>query len=333
MKQNILVTGGCGYIGSHTVLQLIKAGYGVVVLDNLANSAGDVVSRIKKIAGFQPDFIAGDIRDRSVVRSLFNTKRIDAVIHFAGLKSVGESVAYPLKYYENNVSGSITLIEEMVRARLKTLIFSSSATVYGNSDSTPIREDFLLSPTNPYGHSKLIVENILADLYQSDPNWSIARLRYFNPVGAHESGLIGDSPIGTPNNLMPYMAQVASGARERLAVFGNDYPTQDGTGIRDYIHVEDLAVGHLMALSAMKKPGLLTLNFGTGRGYSVFELIKAFEAASSRHIPFEVVGRRPGDIAVCYADPTLAKKLLGWEAKRDIDQMCRDAWRWQILNS
>lgn len=330
--QTILVTGGTGYIGSHTVVQLLNAGHQVVILDNLCNSKREVVNRIERITGKRPEFILGDVRDHEVLRSVFNAHKIDAVIHFAGLKAVGESVAEPLKYYDNNVSGSVVLFEEMARAGVKTLVFSSSATVYGDPASVPIREDFPLGATNPYGQSKLMVEDILADLYKSDPGWSIARLRYFNPVGAHDSGLIGEDPSGTPNNLMPFVAQVAVGKRQKLAVFGNDYPTPDGTGVRDYIHVDDLAAGHLAALNALQKPTLLTVNLGTGRGYSVLEMIQAFEVASSKQVPYDVVARRPGDIAACYADPALAKALLGWEAKYGIERMCADTWRWQSMN-
>ena len=330
------MTGGAGYIGSHAVVQLLDAGHQVVTLDNLCNSKREVISRIETITGCRPEFIVGDIRDRDALRSLFGVHQIDAVIHFAGLKAVGESVAKPLKYYENNVSGSIVLLEEMARAGVKTLVFSSSATVYGDPatsvTNTPIREDFPLGATNPYGQSKLMVEAILADLYRADPSWAIARLRYFNPVGAHESGLIGEDPSGIPNNLMPFVAQVAVGKRPKLQVFGNDYPTPDGTGVRDYIHVDDLATGHLAALNALKDPGLVTVNLGTGRGYSVLEMIEAFEAASGKKVPYDIVARRPGDIAACYADPSLAKELLGWEAQHDIDRMCADAWRWQAMN-
>lgn len=328
----ILVTGGTGYIGSHTVVQLLDAGHKVVIFDNLCNSKREVVNRIEKITGQRPEFVLGDVRDREVLRSVFNAHQIDAVIHFAGLKAVGESVAEPLKYYDNNVSGSVVLFEEMVRAGVKTLVFSSSATVYGDPASVPIREDFPLGATNPYGQSKLMVEDILADLYKSDPSWSIARLRYFNPVGAHDSGLIGEDPSGIPNNLMPFVAQVAVGKRQKLAVFGNDYPTPDGTGVRDYIHVDDLAAGHLAALNALQKPTLLTVNLGTGRGYSVLEMIEAFKAASGKPVPYDIVDRRPGDIAACYAEPALAKALLGWEAQHGIERMCADTWRWQSMN-
>lgn len=331
-QQIILVTGGAGYIGSHTVVQLLDAGHQVVILDNLCNSKREVINRIQNITARRPEFIVGDVRDREILRSVFRAHQIDAVIHFAGLKAVGESVAEPLKYYDNNVSGSVVLFEEMARANVKALVFSSSATVYGDPASVPIREDFPLGATNPYGQSKLMVEAILADLYKSDPSWAIARLRYFNPVGAHVSGLIGEDPSGIPNNLMPFVAQVAVGKRERLAVFGNDYPTPDGTGVRDYIHVDDLAAGHLAALNALQNPSLLTVNLGTGRGYSVLEMIKAFEAASGKPVPYDIVDRRPGDIAACYADPALSKALLGWEAQHGIERMCEDTWRWQSMN-
>lgn len=328
----ILVTGGTGYIGSHTVVKLIDAGYKVVILDNLSNSNAEVVNRIKSICGLRPNFIEGDIRDRGCLREIFKQYEISSVIHFAGLKAVGESVQNPLMYFDNNVGGSITLFEEMALAGVKKLVFSSSATVYGDPESVPIVETAKLSVTNPYGRSKLFVEEILRDLSIADSEWSIALLRYFNPVGAHPSGLMGEDPSGMPNNLMPFVCQVAVGKRSKLQVFGNDYPTPDGTGVRDYIHVEDLALGHLAALNAMKNRGVVTVNLGTGRGYSVFELIHAFEKASGKTISFEVSPRRPGDIAACYADPSLAHELLGWKAGFDIDRMCEDAWRWQSSN-
>lgn len=329
----ILLTGGCGYIGSHTVVQLLEAGAQVIVLDNLCNSKREVINRIEMITGRRPEFVVGDIRDRELLRSLFNGHQIESVIHFAGLKAVGESVQKPLEYYDNNVSGSVILFEEMERAGVKNLVFSSSATVYGDPASVPITEDFPLKTTNPYGQSKLMVEDILRDIHKSDGSWNIALLRYFNPVGAHESGLIGEDPSGIPNNLMPFVAQVAVGKREKLAVFGNDYPTPDGTGVRDYIHVDDLASGHLAAISALKKQGgLVTVNLGTGCGYSVLEMINAFEKASGKPVKFEIINRRPGDIAVCYANPLKAKELFGWVAQHDIDRMCVDAWRWQSMN-
>lgn len=330
----ILVTGGSGYIGSHTCVALMQAGHEVVILDNLSNSQRSVVDRIGKIAGRVPAFVEGDVRDKQLVTNLLREHKVGAAIHFAGLKAVGESVAQPLRYYDCNVTGTITLCEAMAESGVKTLIFSSSATVYGDPASVPIREDFPTGATNPYGRSKLMIEEILADLHKSDASWRIARLRYFNPVGAHESGLIGEAPGGIPNNLMPYVAQVATGQREKLSVFGGDYPTRDGTGVRDYIHVVDLATGHLAALDYLqRKGGLLTVNLGTGRGYSVLEMVQAFERASGKPVPYQIVDRRPGDIAECWADPALAKRLLGWKATRDVDDMCRDTWRWQQNSS
>ena len=327
---HILVTGGTGYIGSHACVALLAARHAVTIVDDLSNSKREVVDRIARIAGERPAFVEGDVRDRELLRRVFAARPVDAVIHFAGLKAVGESVAQPLRYYDCNVGGTIALCEAMAEAAVKTLIFSSSATVYGDPASVPIRENFPRSATNPYGASKLMVEDILADLGKSDPEWRIARLRYFNPVGAHESGLIGEAPSGIPNNLMPYVAQVAEGLRPQLSVFGSDYPTPDGTGVRDYIHVVDLAEGHLAALDYLvREGGMLTVNLGTGCGYSVLDMVRAFEAASGRPVPYALVARRPGDIAACYADPALAEQLLGWTAKRGIDEMCRDAWRWQ----
>jgi UDP-glucose 4-epimerase len=332
-NQQILVTGGTGYIGSHTAVQLLEAGAQVIVLDNLCNSKGEVINRIETITGRRLEFVIGDIRDRALLRSVFNNNQIDSVIHFAGLKAVGESVEKPLEYYNNNVSGSLVLFQEMGRAGVKNLVFSSSATVYGDPAYVPVTEDFPLKTTNPYGQSKLMVENILRDLHKSDDSWNIALLRYFNPVGAHESGLIGEDPTGIPNNLVPFIAQVAVGKRERLAVFGNDYPTPDGTGVRDYIHVDDLASGHLAAITALnRQSGVITVNLGTGRGYSVMEMLQAFERASGKTVSFEIINRRPGDIAACYANPLKAKELLDWVAKHDIDRMCIDAWRWQTMN-
>ena len=327
---HLLVTGGTGFIGSHTCVTLMAAGHSVTILDDLSNSKRKVVDRIEQIAGRRPAFVKGDVRDRGLLRTIFAERSIDAVIHFAGLKAVGESVALPLRYYDCNVGGTIALCESMAEAAVKTLIFSSSATVYGDPASVPIREDAARSATNPYGASKLMIEDILADLAKSDPEWRIARLRYFNPVGAHESGLIGEAPSGVPNNLMPYVAQVAQGRRQQLSVFGSDYPTHDGTGVRDYIHVLDLAEGHLAALDyLLREGGMITVNLGTGCGYSVLDMVRAFEAASGQPVPYVQVPRRPGDIAACYADVALAEKLLGWTAKRGIDAMCRDAWRWQ----
>ncbi|MDR2452782.1 MAG: UDP-glucose 4-epimerase GalE [Candidatus Accumulibacter sp.] len=327
---NILVTGGAGYIGSHTCVELLGAGFDLVVIDNLSNSKRAVLDRVEKIAGRAPVFLEVDIRDRGALRDVFRAHGIDAVIHFAGLKAVGESVAQPLRYYDNNVSGGIVLFEVMAESNVKTLVFSSSATVYGDPRSVPIREDSPLSATNPYGRSKLALEAILRDLARSDENWRIALLRYFNPVGAHVSGMIGEDPHGIPNNLMPYITQVAIGRLPQLTVFGDDYPTPDGTGVRDYIHVVDLARGHLAALEALGgKSGVLTVNLGTGRGVSVLEMIRAFEQASGRSVPYRIAARRPGDVARCYADASLAESLLGWRAERDLAAMCRDSWRWQ----
>jgi UDP-glucose 4-epimerase len=328
----ILVTGGAGYIGSHTTVLLMLAGFDVFIIDNFCNSKPSVIERISRITGKQPKFADIDIRDARSLGKLFSENSFDGVIHFAGLKAVGESVSQPLRYYDNNISGSLVLFQAMNDAGVKTLVFSSSATVYGDPHSVPIREDFPLSATNPYGRSKLVIEEILRDIHVSDPDWNIALLRYFNPIGAHDSGLIGEDPEGIPNNLLPYVSKVASGQLQELSVFGNDYPTQDGTGVRDYIHVMDLAQGHLDALRALNgKSGLLTVNLGTGQGYSVLEVIRAFEKASGRKVPYRIVGRRAGDIATCFADPSLAKKILGWEARFNLDDMCRDAWRWQSM--
>lgn len=329
----ILVTGGAGYIGSHTVVELMAAGLEVVIADNLSNAKPAVLDRLERITGRRPAFVKLDVRDRGALRRLFADHAFGAVIHFAGLKAVGESVTQPLRYYDNNVSGSVALFECMAEAGVKTLVFSSSATVYGDPRSVPIGEDFPLSATNAYGRSKLMIEDVLRDVAKADPNWRVALLRYFNPVGAHSSGMIGEDPNGIPNNLLPYVAQVAVGKLKELSVFGGDYPTPDGTGVRDYIHVVDLASGHLAALRALKEyQGVLTVNLGTGRGYSVLEMIKAFEAVSGRPVPYRIVGRRPGDIAQCYADPALAERLLGWRAGRGIEDMCADAWRWQSMN-
>ncbi len=326
----ILVTGGTGYIGSHTVVELMQAGYQIMIVDNLCNSKITVLDRIERIVGKRPNFVAADIRDKKSMQALFADYQFEAVIHFAGLKSVGESVAQPIHYYDNNIHGSLVLFETMAEAGLKTLVFSSSATVYGDPHAVPIREDFPLSATNPYGRSKLIIEEMLGDIARADPEWHVALLRYFNPVGAHESGLIGEDPNGIPNNLMPYIAKVAIGNLAELPVFGNDYPTHDGTGVRDYIHVVDLARGHLSALQVISKtPGVLTANLGTGQGYSVLDVVSAFEAASGQKIPYRITNRRPGDVAACYADPSLAKKLLGWQAQYGLKEMCRDTWRWQ----
>ena len=329
----VLVTGGAGYIGSHTCLELLQAGIHVVVLDNLCNSREESLRRVGEITGQGVGFFEVDLRDRETLGEIFSQGRFDAVIHFAGLKAVGESVTQPLEYYDNNVRGTLTLCQVMAEAGVRNLVFSSSATVYGDPATVPIREDFPVGATNPYGRSKLFIEEILRDLYVSDPRWNIALLRYFNPVGAHESGRIGEDPNGIPNNLMPYIAQVAVGRLQRLRVFGNDYPTPDGTGVRDYIHVVDLARGHLAALHKLQEsPGVVTYNLGTGRGYSVLEVIAAFERASGRSIPYDIVERRPGDIACCYADPSLARDELGWSAEYDLERMVADAWRWQSQN-
>jgi UDP-glucose 4-epimerase len=326
----ILVTGGMGYIGSHTVVELQNAGHEVVVVDNLSNAVSSVQERVQRITGKNFVFEEADIRDRAAMERIFGAHKVDAVIHFAGLKAVGESVAQPLRYYDNNVNGSVILFETMAKFGVKTIVFSSSATVYGDPASVPIREDFPLSATNPYGRSKLMIEDILRDLAKAEPDWRIALLRYFNPVGAHESGLIGEEPNGIPNNLVPYIAQVANGQREKLSVFGGDYPTPDGTGLRDYIHVVDLAIGHVKTLDRLaREPGIVTYNLGTGRGNSVLEMVRAFEQASGRKIAYQIVDRRPGDVAQCYADPAKAREELGWTAERDVAQMCADVWRYQ----
>jgi UDP-glucose 4-epimerase len=333
LSMRILVTGGAGYIGSHTNVELLEAGHEVVVVDNLCNSYRESLNRVKQITGKDVCFIQGDIRDAALLENTFQQHAVDAVIHFAGLKAVGESTEIPLDYYQNNITGTLTLLEAMKSAEVKTFVFSSSATVYGDPALLPILETFPLSASNPYGRSKLIIEDILRDLYASDNSWNISILRYFNPAGAHESGLIGEDPNGTPNNLMPYIAQVAAGRLEQLSVYGNDYPTADGTGVRDYIHVVDLAKGHLAALDKLaEKPGLITHNLGTGQGYSVLEMAKAFEQTSGRDVPYRIVDRRPGDIAACYADPSLAEKELGWRAILGLEAMCQDAWRWQFQN-
>lgn len=329
----VLVTGGAGYIGSHTVVLLIEAGYEVVVFDNFCNSSRESLIRVEKIVNQKIDVVTGDIRNRDDLKYVFEKFKIDTVIHFAGLKAVGESVEQPLKYYDNNVNGTAVLCEIMAQNNCKSIIFSSSATVYGDPHTTPILEDFPLSATNPYGRSKLMVEEILRDVYVSDDEWKIVLLRYFNPVGAHESGTIGEDPNGIPNNLMPFIAQTAVGKREYLSVFGDDYDTKDGTGVRDYIHVVDLARGHVNALDRIKNFNeVMTINLGTGNGYSVLEMIKAFEKASGRKVPYEIAQRRTGDIATCFADPAYAKEILDWEAKKGIDEMCIDGWHWQNKN-
>jgi len=333
MKQIVLVTGGAGYIGSHCVVELINAGYGVVILDNLSNSSEKVLPRLERICGRPITFIKEDARNRDAVDRIFETMPITAVMHFAGLKAVGESVAKPLEYFDNNLNSTLTVLQAMRAANVKRFVFSSSATVYGDPKTVPITEDFPLQATNPYGRSKLMCEEILRDLMAAESGWQIGMLRYFNPVGAHESGTIGEAPNGIPNNLLPYISQVAVGQREKLSIFGKDYPTIDGTGVRDYIHVVDLALGHVAALRYMERSGQsATVNLGTGNGLSVLQMIEAFQRAAGKPIAHQFVARRPGDIASCYADTLLAEKLLGWRAKKNVDDMCRDAWRWQSMN-
>ena len=332
-EQTILVTGGAGYIGSHVCVELLELGYKVVVVDNLVNSSAIALERVRRITGKSLDFVEADIRDGQAMRRVLADYGIDAVMHFAGLKAVGESVSQPLRYYDNNINGTLQLLEAMAAEGVRKLVFSSSATVYGDPASNPIREDFALGATNPYGRTKQQIEEILRDLYASDNHWDISILRYFNPVGAHHSGLIGEDPSDIPNNLMPYIAQTASGLRKELSVFGGDYPTRDGTGVRDYIHVVDLAKGHLKALEKLaEKPGCITHNLGTGRGYSVLEMVAAFAAASGGDIPYQIVARRPGDIAQCYADSTRAQQELGWRAEKNLQAMCDDTWHWQRQN-
>jgi len=329
----ILVTGGAGYIGSHTCLTLLEQGYEVCVVDNLSNSKETPLKRVQELCGRQLSFYRVDLADKEGLREVFEAHAFDGVIHFAGLKAVGESTEKPLAYYRNNIGGTLSLLELMQVYGVHRIVFSSSATVYGDPASVPIKETAGVGPTNPYGRTKLMIEQILRDLYQSDRDFNIAILRYFNPVGAHPSGRIGEDPNDIPNNLMPFVSQVAVGRQEKLSVFGSDYPTPDGTGVRDYIHVMDLAAGHGCALERLREnPGVVTYNLGTGRGYSVLEMIAAFEKASGRKVPYQVVGRREGDIAVCYADPSLAERELGWRAERGIEAMCADAWRWQSAN-
>lgn len=327
----ILITGGAGFIGSHACVALAAAKIPFLVLDNFCNSRPSVLDRLEQIIGWRPNCVEADIRDGESTARVLRDHRIEAVMHFAALKAVGESVREPLRYYDNNVAGTVTLLQAMKAAGVRTLVFSSSATVYGEPASLPIREDFPLSATNPYGSTKLMMEQVLADVDRAEPGlWRIARLRYFNPVGAHESGLIGEDPRDVPNNLLPYVAQVAAGLRPALSVYGDDYPTPDGTGVRDYIHVTDLAEGHVAALRYLQDhPGLLTVNLGTGRPVSVLEMVRGFERASGRPVPYQVVARRPGDVAQCWADPALAEQLLGWRARLGLDRMCEDAWRWQ----
>ncbi|MDY5014522.1 MAG: UDP-glucose 4-epimerase GalE [Eubacteriales bacterium] len=330
----LLITGGAGYIGSHTCVELLSAGHEVVIVDNLCNSSDEAVRRIEKITGQTVKFYKEDILNEEKLSAIFEYERPEAVIHFAALKAVGESVAKPLAYYTNNITGTLTLLRVMDAHNVRTIVFSSSATVYGDPATVPIREDFPLSATNPYGQTKLMNEQILRDLYRANNAWKIALLRYFNPVGAHKSGLIGEDPAGIPNNLTPYITQVAMGKRECLSVFGDDYDTPDGTGVRDYIHVVDLALGHIAAVEklAQMDGGVLTVNLGTGRGYSVLEMVKMFEEVSGKKIPYKITPRRPGDIATCYADPSLAEELLGWKAQRGLREMCEDSWRWQSMN-
>ena len=330
----IFVTGGTGFIGSHTVISLLQSGFDVVILDNLCNSSAKILPRLQQISGKSVPFYEGDIRDREVLRRIFAEHDIDSVIHFAGLKAVGESVAEPMKYYDNNVSGSLVLAEEMARAGVFNIVFSSSATVYGDPGKVPYAEDMKPGDTtNPYGTSKAMVERILTDIQKADPRWSVILLRYFNPIGAHQSGLIGEHPNGIPNNLLPYICQVAGGKLPYLSVFGDDYPTPDGTGMRDYIHVVDLAEGHVAAMKAKGHvPGVHLLNLGSGRAYSVLEIVRAFEAASGLTIPYQIKPRREGDLACVYADPTYTKQQTGWETKRDLPQMMEDAWRWVSRN-
>ncbi|MBE9609113.1 UDP-glucose 4-epimerase GalE [Chitinilyticum piscinae] len=329
----VLLTGGAGYIGSHTYLELCEAGFTPVIFDNFSNAKPEALRRLEMLSGKPVLCIEGDIRDRVALDAAFAAYPFSAVVHFAGLKAVGESVAKPLMYYDNNVVGTVRLLEAMVAARVTQLVFSSSATVYGDPASVPIREDFPLSATNPYGRSKLMIEDMLRDFSLVNPDWNIALLRYFNPVGAHPSGQIGEDPQGIPNNLMPFVAQVAVGKRAQLSVFGGDYPTHDGTGVRDYIHVVDLARGHVKALQKLQTaPGLLTVNLGTGTGYSVLDMVHAFEKASGRPVPYQIVARRAGDVAACYADPALAREQLGWTVEKTLDDMCADSWRWQSAN-
>ncbi|WP_295606741.1 UDP-glucose 4-epimerase GalE [uncultured Lamprocystis sp.] len=329
----VLVTGGAGYIGSHTCVEMLGSGHELIVVDNLCNSKEESLRRVRALTGRDFGFVQADLRDRAALDGIFAAQPIDAVIHFAGLKAVGESVQFPLEYYDNNVAGTITLCRAMAAAGVKNIVFSSSATVYGDPASVPIREPFPLSATNPYGRSKLFIEEILRDLHVADPAWNVVLLRYFNPVGAHPSGRIGEDPNGIPNNLMPFVAQVAVGKLPKLRVFGDDYPTPDGTGVRDYIHVVDLARGHLAALNKLQdQPGAVAYNLGTGRGYSVLEMVAAFAEASGRPIPYEIAPRRPGDIATCYADPAKARDELGWQAQYGIAEMVRDTWRWQSEN-
>ena len=330
---SILVTGGAGYIGSHTVIDLVENGFDPVIADNLCNSKFEAVKRVRELAGRDVKFYEYDLTDRALVEDIFEKESVDAVIHFAGLKAVGESCEKPLEYFSNNIVSTLNILTVMREHGVKNFVFSSSATVYGQPESVPIREDFPLSVTNPYGRTKLMIEDILRDVYAADRSMNIALLRYFNPIGAHKSGRIGEDPGGIPNNLMPYVSQVAIGKLEKLKVFGNDYPTRDGTGVRDYIHVLDLARAHSLAVTKLREnPGLVTYNIGTGKGYSVLEIVRAFEKASGKKVPYEIVGRRSGDIAECYADPSLAEREMGFRCRYGLDEMCADTWRWQSMN-
>ena len=329
----VLVTGGTGYIGSHTVVELISEGYEVVIVDNFSNSKPEVLNRLKTITGKDIPFYEADLLNKEALTKIFEKETIDSVIHFAGYKAVGESVAKPVEYYHNNITGTLILLEVMKAYQVKDIVFSSSATVYGMNNISPLTENLPTSATNPYGYTKVMIEQILRDVHVSDEEWNIALLRYFNPIGAHESGLIGEDPSGVPNNLMPYITQVAVGKLPELSVFGNDYDTPDGTGVRDYIHVVDLAKGHLKALASFKQhQGVGTYNLGTGVGYSVLDLVNNFQRANDIVIPYKIVERRPGDVGTCYADATLAKEILGWQAEKNLEDMCRDSWRWQSKN-
>jgi len=333
MRNRILVTGGAGYIGSHTVLALLEAGHEVLIVDNLSNSSAKVLPRLEQLSGQVIPFVQADVRDGAALDRIFAEHRIDGVIHFAGLKAVGESVAQPLRYFDNNVGSTLALLQAMDRANVRRIVFSSSATVYGDPEQVPITESSRLQVTNPYGRTKLMCEDILRDLLVSDPRWQVAILRYFNPVGAHISGTIGEHPNGIPNNLMPFITQVAVGQREFLSIFGQDYPTPDGTGVRDYIHVVDLAQGHLAALNYLQdQQASITVNLGTGRGVSVKELADTFARVTGVPVPYRFVDRRPGDVAACYADTRLAQETLGWQAQLGVERMCQDAWRWQSNN-
>lgn len=332
MDKNILVTGGAGYIGTHTEVELLNRGYNVIAFDNMVNSCEESIKRVEKITGKKIRFYNADMRDAAAMEKIFSENKIDSVIHFAGLKAVGESVRKPLEYYDNNIYGTLVLLETMKKFGVKKIVFSSSATVYGTPERLPLDEDCALSTTNPYGSTKLMLENIMKDLYTADNSWDIILLRYFNPVGAHESGLIGEDPKGIPNNLTPYIAQVASGKLKEINVFGNDYDTPDGTGVRDYIHVVDLALGHVKAIEKINEAGVHIYNLGTGNGYSVLDVIKAFEKACGKKLPYKICPRRPGDIAACYAKVDKAKRELDWVAERGIDEMCASLWKWQTMN-